>query len=163
MCLPCQQRNADRWGDSTLEAELVPLLMAALQTRTAGFSFGPLEHPPFAAAGKLLARELLHAGAEILQHLLHADGGAEFQQLLWQSTGQAQRYRAWFHLHAGGWCLPNLLLCLSSWLCSHGQLNGVINYFQGLLDARVASEHGSSLAHVAQELGKANSKELLLS
>lgn len=56
--------------------------MAALQTGTAGFSFRPLEHPPFAAAGKLLAHELLHAGAEILQDLLHVCGGAEFQQLL---------------------------------------------------------------------------------
>lgn len=35
-----------------------------------------------AAAGKLLAHELLHTDAEILQDLLHVCGGAEFQQLL---------------------------------------------------------------------------------
>lgn len=104
---------------------------------------------------QLLARELLHAGAEILQDLLHVCGGAEFQQLLVILTQPG--FTRWWLVSS------NLLLCLSSWLCSCGQLNEVINYFQGLLDAPVASEYGSSLARVAQELGNAHSEELLLS
>lgn len=84
-------------------------------------------------------------------------------------VGELSSSSCWLYLHSlvslTRWWLvsSNLLLCLSSWLCSCGQLNGVINYFQGLLGAPVASEYGSSLAHVAQELGNAHSEELLLS
>lgn len=89
-----------------------------------------LEHPRFAAS-------------EILQDRLHAGGGAEFQQLLWQSRAC---YRAWFCLCAGGCCL--LTRC------------PIASKVHLMLPS--PCEPGSPAAHAAQELGKADPGELLL-